>query len=158
MTSTELWKVPRVFLYSRNHRLTRERDVLKPIDFADEIFLLSVKGSIPFMERICQRILQALWLCSKGLAVNSTDSMMAGIQCQMGVAIVDAWSRELSHPEFCHIVLDSSHIVRLMWKTKWTDPVIRILSFALRRLSNCCQSVRKIKKQAQYITLFKQTR
>ena len=67
----------------------------------------------------------------KILAVNSTDSMISGISCRMGVAIVDMWSRELCHPEFGHIVLDSSHIVRLIWKTKWTDPVIQDFALCL---------------------------
>lgn len=43
----------------------------------------------------------------------------------MGVAIVDVWSRELVHPEYCHVMLNSSHVVMLIWKTKWTDPVIQ---------------------------------
>lgn len=126
MTSTELWKVPRVLLYSKNHRLAQEKQELSPIDFEDETFLVISEGEHSFYgQDLVKGFCKPYGFVPKVLAVNSTDSMMAGIQCRMGVAIVDAWSRELSHPEFGHITLDSSHIVRLMWKTKWTDPVIQ---------------------------------
>ena len=51
--------------------------------------------------------------------VSGTDAMMVGVQCNMGVAIVDEWNRECRHPDFRKIPLDSSHVVKLLWKKKW---------------------------------------
>lgn len=126
VSSTELCKIPRVLLYSRNHRLTEEKDLLTPVDFEEETFLVVCEGEHCFYgEDLVKGFCKPYGFVPKVLAVNSTDSMMAGIQCQMGVAILDTWSREFSHPEFGHIILDSSHSVRLMWKTRWTDQVVQ---------------------------------
>lgn len=126
MTGTELTKIPRVLMYAKNHHLAREKNVLVPEDFQDETFLVVCEGEHSFYgEDLVKGFCKPYGFVPKVLAVNSTGSMMAGIQCQMGVAILDTWSRELSHPEFGHVMLDSSHIVRLMWKTRWTDQVMQ---------------------------------
>lgn len=134
LTRTELCKVPRVLLYAKSHWPGREPGTLKPEDFADETFLVVCEGEHSFYgQDLVKGFCKPYGFVPQVLAVNSTDSMMAGIQCHMGVAIVDVWSREISHPEFGHIILDSSHVVRLIWKTKWTDPVIQDFASCLEK-------------------------
>ncbi len=132
MTSTELWKIPRVLLYSKELPIAVHKEQLNPIDFENETFLVVSEGERSFYSQdLVKGFCKPYGFVPKILAVNSTDSMISGISCRMGVAIVDMWSRELCHPEFGHIVLDSSHIVRLIWKTKWTDPVIQDFALCL---------------------------
>lgn len=126
LTSTQLGKIPRILLYSAKHPFNTEKAQVKPTDFAEETFLVVSEGEHNFYgQDLVKGFCKPYGFVPKIVTVNSTDAMMAGIQCRMGVAIVDVWSREMVHPEFCHVALNSSHIVTLIWKTKWTDPVIQ---------------------------------
>lgn len=126
LTSLQLGKIPRILLYSAKHPFNTEKDKIQPTDFSEETFLVVSEGEHNFYgQDLVKGFCKPYGFVPKVMSVNSTDSMMAGIQCQMGVAIVDVWSRELVHPEYCHVTLNSSHVVMLIWKTKWTDPVIQ---------------------------------
>lgn len=145
ITSINLASIPRVLLYSENLLLdseknqgskdkigqkqsTRHRESVKelqPADFSEETFLV-VTGEEPWVYGLdlVKGFCRPYGFVPKVQGVNSTDAMVAGIQCEMGVAIVDSWNRALQNKCFKHIVLNSSHMVRLMWKTKWCDQVI----------------------------------
>lgn len=128
-----LGQVPRVLLYSTTREYTKGAQ-LTPVDFADETFLVVTEGDPSFYgQDLVRGFCRPYGFVPKVLGVNSTDSMMAGIQCHMGVAIVDQWSRELHHPDFGYITLDSAHQVHIMWKTKWEDPVILDFTHCLKK-------------------------
>lgn len=127
-----LGQVPRVLLYSAAHPNGSKKHVT-PADFAGDTFLVVTEREHSFYgEDLVRGFCRPYGFVPKVLAVNSTDSMLAGIQCHLGVAIVDEWSREIHHPDFRFIRLESSHQVRLMWKTKWEDPVIQDFAQSLK--------------------------
>lgn len=40
--------------------------------------------------------------------VHSTDAMIMGVQCGLGVAVTDSWSRALDTPGFAYLPLEST--------------------------------------------------
>lgn len=56
--------------------------------------------------------------------VHSTDAMIMGVQCGLGVAVTDAWSRALDNPGFASLVLESTHPLSVVWKNEEKDPAI----------------------------------
>lgn len=48
--------------------------------------------------------------------VHSTDAMIMGVQCGLGVAVTDSWSRALDTPGFAYLPLESTHPLSLVWR------------------------------------------
>ena len=47
-----------------------------------------------------------------------------GVQCGLGVAVTDVWSRALDNPGFAFLVLESTHPLSVVWKNEEKDPAI----------------------------------
>ena len=56
--------------------------------------------------------------------VHSTDAMIMGVQCGLGVAVTDSWSRALDTPGFAYLTLESTHPLSLVWRNEHRDPAI----------------------------------
>ena len=125
ITGIDLCELPRMLLFSAKHPLAQKPD-LTPFDFKDESFLVTADNDTSIYSRdLVRGFCKPYGFLPKVRVVSGTDAMMVGVQCNMGVAIVDEWNRECRHPDFRKIPLDSSHVVKLLWKKKWEDKVIQ---------------------------------
>ena len=120
--------ISRVLIY--NKKKYENAPCSSPADFKDEDFLTVSDEEFDFVTDLIRSICKPYGFVPKVQLVRSTDAMILGVQCGMGVAISDIWCRALDNPDFGHVVLDTSHAVTIIWKQQADQAVqefIRIL-------------------------------
>ena len=90
-------------------------------DFQNEPFLTI--SSKDYVSDIIRNICKPYGFTPKIQPIHSTDAMIIGVQCGLGVAITDIWSRALDNPDFGYIHLNSAHPLTVIWKESCTDHI-----------------------------------
>jgi len=101
----------RVLLYCRNRTCTA---VLTPYDFKDTPFLTVDHGD--YVADLIRSVCKPYGFVPHIQPVHSTDAMIMGVQCGLGVAVADSWSRALDNESFGHIILNSEHPLTMVWR------------------------------------------
>jgi DNA-binding transcriptional LysR family regulator len=116
-------RLPRVLLYNELTRPDTE-GIPRPEDFKESIFLVSASGDYDYVADTVRSICKPYGFTPMLHPVTSVDAMIVGVQCGMGVALVDSWNRALSDGAFSSIQLNTSHELHLLYRADPTDPVI----------------------------------
>lgn len=116
-------ELPRVLIYSSGMMGEKEGE-LTPYDFRDEEFLTVSGEEYDYVTDLIRSVCKPYGFTPKVQTVHSTDAMIMGVQCGLGVAVTDIWSRALDNPGFCHLQLESTHPLSLVWKNEQSDAVI----------------------------------
>lgn len=114
LNSETISNISRVLIY--NKKKYQNAAELSPADFKDEDFLTVSDEDFDFVTDLIRSICKPYGFVPKMQLVRSTDAMILGVQCGLGVAISDIWCRALDNPDFGYVVLDTSHAVTIIWK------------------------------------------
>lgn len=114
--------IKRVLLY--NKKKYGDAAGLNPADFQKEDFLTVSDEEFDYVVDLIRSICKPYGFVPRMQLVKSTDAMILGVQCGLGVAITDVWCRALDNPDFGYVRLDSSHQVNLVYQQD-ADPVVR---------------------------------
>lgn len=131
--SEVIYNIPRVLIYNKKkfkESIPDEAMDATPADFKDEDFLTVSDEEFDFVTDLIRSFCKPYGFVPKVQLVRSTDAMILGVQCGLGVAISDIWCRALDNPDFGHVVLDSSHPVTIVYNRQADEVVqefIRIL-------------------------------
>ena len=115
--------LPRVLIYSTAN-LPDPGKKLTPYDFREDEFLTVAGEDNDFVTDLIRSVCKPYGFTPKIQPVHSTDAMIMGVQCGLGVAVTDAWSRALDNPGFASLVLESTHPLSVVWKNEEKDPAI----------------------------------
>ena len=98
---------------------------LTPYDFRGEEFLTVAGEDNDYVTDLIRSVCKPYGFTPKIQPVHSTDAMIMGVQCGLGVAVTDSWSRALDTPGFAYLPLESTHPLSLVWRNEHRDPAIR---------------------------------
>lgn len=115
--------LPRVLIYSTANTPKYER-VLTPYDFREEEFLAVAGEDNDYVTDLIRSVCKPYGFTPKIQPVHSTDAMIMGVQCGLGVAVTDSWSRALDNPGFAYLHLESTHPLSVVWINENQDPAI----------------------------------
>lgn len=116
-------ELPRVLIY--NSAMIQEMtEELTPYDFREEEFLTVSGEDYDYVTDLIRSVCKPYGFTPKVQPVHSTDAMIMGVQCGLGVAVTDIWSRALDNPGFRYLPLESTHPLSLVWKNEQNDAVI----------------------------------
>lgn len=115
--------LPRVLLY--NMANAPHQGGLTPYDFREEEFLTVAGEDNDYVTDLIRSVCKPYGFTPKIQPVHSTDAMIMGVQCGLGVAVTDSWSRALDNPGFAYLPLESTHPLSLVWRNEHRDPAIR---------------------------------
>ena len=148
LESETISEIPRVLIYNKRkyaEKISKKQveyinqedaegntKLVSPADFKDEDFLTVSDEEFDFVTELIRSICKPYGFVPKVQLVRSTDAMIGGVQCGLGVAINDIWCRALDNPDFGHIVLDTSHAVTLIWNQE-TDTVVKYFIKILKK-------------------------
>lgn len=126
--SEVIGNIPRVLIYNRQ----QYRDIKDPTPehFKEADFLTVSDEEFDYVTDLIKSFCKPYGFVPKVQLVRSTDAMIHGVQCGLGVAIHDIWCRALNNPDFGSVTLDSSHPVTIVYRTDAEEVVqdfIRIL-------------------------------
>ncbi|MEI3340616.1 MAG: hypothetical protein V8R80_12355 [Eubacterium sp.] len=83
------------------------------------------------MEDLIRSVCKPYGFTPRVQPVHSTDVMIMGVQCGLGVAVTDIWCRALNNSGFDYLTLDSTHSLSMVWTTSGKMRWSHILQ-------NCC--------------------
>lgn len=130
LASEVIYNISRVLIY--NKKRYAHQSGASPADFKDEDFLTVSDEEFDFVTDLIRSFCKPYGFVPKVQLVRSTDAMILGVQCGLGVAISDIWCRALDNPDFGHVVLDSSHPVTIVYKQQ-ADEVVQEFVDILKR-------------------------
>ena len=113
----QIGRLQRILLFNTKQKIADRP--MNPFDFKDEPFF-AVSNGIDISE-IIKSVCEPYGFAPMAKPVRSTDSMIMGVQCNMGVAVTDIWCRALGHRNFSYIPLNTSHPLTLMWMYELSD-------------------------------------
>ena len=117
-------KLQRVLLYRNTCMACRGKELPTPYDFKEEEFLTVSSESYDYVTELIRGICKPYGFTPKVQPVHSTDAMIMGVQCGLGVAVTDIWSRALDNPGFSCLHLNSGHVLSMVWKNEEDNPVL----------------------------------
>ena len=115
--------LPRVLLYNELTRPETE-GIPRPEDFKKSVFLVSSSGDYDYVADTVRSICKPYGFTPTLHPVTSVDAMIVGVQCGMGVALVDSWNRALGDEAFSSIQLNTSHELHLLCRADPSDSVM----------------------------------
>ncbi len=115
--------LPRVLIYSTANTPEHE-GVLTPYDFREEEFLAVAGEDNDYVTDLIRSVCKPYGFTPKIQPVHSTDAMIMGVQCGLGVAVTDSWSRALDNPGFSSLPLESTHPLSVVWINENRDSAI----------------------------------
>lgn len=110
----------RILLYNKNR--SANQTALSPFDFKDEPFLTVSNGD--YVADLIKSVCKPYGFTPHIQPIHSTDAMIMGVQCGLGVAVADIWSRALGNDDFGYIPLNSKHPLSLLWREGHHSAVI----------------------------------
>jgi DNA-binding transcriptional LysR family regulator len=119
----KLIDLPRVLIYNSSIA-GQKKEELTPFDFRDEEFLTVSGEDYDYVTDLIRSVCQPYGFTPRIQPVHSTDAMIMGVQCGLGVAVTDIWSRALDNAGFRYLLLASTHPLSLVWKNEQSDAVI----------------------------------
>ena len=134
IASEIITELPRVLLYHKKTQQKNPGKELTPNDFKEEAFLTVSDEEFDYVTDLIRGFCRPYGFVPKVQLVHSTDAMILGVQCGLGVAISDIWCRALDNASFGYLELDSSHQVNLLWKNDKDDPALRAFVALLREM------------------------
>ena len=105
---------------------------LTPADFREEEFLTVSSEEYDYVADLIRSVCKPYGFTPKVQPVHSTDAMIMGVQCGLGVAVTDIWSRALDNIGFQYLLLDSEHPLSMVWKNEKQDETILRFTDLLR--------------------------
>ena len=112
--------IQRVLIYNKKQH---GGENLTPNHFKDQDFLTVADEDFDYVTDLIRSFCKPYGFVPKVQLVRSTDAMILGVQCGLGVAISDIWCRALDNPDFGYVLLDSSHPVTIVYKQDADDVV-----------------------------------
>ncbi len=125
--------LPRVLIYSTANTPKYDR-VLTPYDFREEEFLAVAGEDNDYVTDLIRSVCKPYGFTPKIQPVHSTDAMIMGVQCGLGVAVTDSWSRALDNPGFAYLNLESTHPLSVVWINENQDPAINRFVSLLKKV------------------------
>lgn len=125
-------RIPSILLFAADHALAGQRQ-LTPFDFKEEQFLVAEGEDAYNTKDLVQSFCRPYGFVPKVQIVGSTDAMINGVQCGLGVCVLDSLSRVLDSPSFKHIELKSKHEVSILWKPQEADDSVKKIVELLHR-------------------------
>lgn len=122
--------LPSMIIYSE-HSKAAKLDKPKPADFQNETFLVPMHENDTLARSLINGYLEPYCFLPKIQAVNSVDSMIAGISNGLGVAVVDKWTMMFSN-NFRFVPLNSQHDIAVAWRSNTGNPALK---FFLKELA-----------------------
>lgn len=113
--------IPRVLIYNKKQHTEIKQPT--PEDFKNEAFLTVLDEEFDYVTDMIRSFCRPYGFVPKIQLVRSTDAMILGVQCGLGVAISDVWCRALDNPDFGFVVLDSFHPVSIVYREQ-ADPMV----------------------------------
>lgn len=123
--------IRRVLIYKKDQEKTVGKDPV-PSDFKEEDFLTVSDEEFDYVTELIRDFCKPYGFVPKVQPVKSTDAMILGVQCGLGVAISDIWCRALDNKDFGHVLLDTFHPVSLVWKQQ-ADEVVQDFILILKK-------------------------
>lgn len=126
--------IPRVLIYNKEN--CPDPDKATPEYFKDEDFLTVSDEEFDYVTDLIRSYCKPYGFVPKVQLVRSTDAMILGVQCGLGVAISDIWCRALDNADFGYVVLDSSHPVSLIWREHQDEAIADFIELLKQNIDN----------------------
>ena len=131
--SEVITNIRRVLMYHRSQEKTVGAHPV-PEDFRDQEFLTISDGDFDYVNDMIKSFCKPYGFVPKVQSVRSTDAMVLGVQCNLGVAISDIWCRALHNEDFGYIPLDTYHPVSLVWKQGSDETVLDFIELMRKHI------------------------
>ena len=122
--------LPRVLLYRKDR--VKEAESLTPYDFKDAEVLTVSSEEYDYVEDLIRSVCKPYGFTPRVQPVHSTDAMIMGVQCGLGVAVTDIWCRALDNSGFDYLTLDSTHSLSMVWTNEREDEMVTYFAKLLR--------------------------
>lgn len=126
-------EIPRVLIYNKKQYSNLQDQT--PEHFKGEDFLTVSDDEFDYVTDLIRSFCKPYGFVPKVQLVRSTDAMILGVQCGLGVAISDIWCRALDNPDFGNVVLGSSHPVTIVYRAQ-ADEVVEEFVRMLKKYIN----------------------
>lgn len=126
-------ELQRVLLYRKTEK-TETEERLTPYEFKEQEFLTVSSEEYDYVAELIRGICKPYGFTPKVQPVHSTDAMIMGVQCGLGVAVTDVWSRALDNPGFSYILLNSGHVLSMVWRNEEDNPALTQFVSLLRKI------------------------
>lgn len=133
ITSVKLAEIPKILLYSSNHKFAGKPG-LSIADFKNDVFFIMSAEEVAYASRLVHEYCEPYGFKPKIQCVRNIESMNVYVQNGLGVAISDFWSREKEHTGFGFLELKETHTISLGWLNKEDNDNIHILTDELKLL------------------------
>lgn len=120
-----LKEIPKIIIYSKKGYT---QNVLSPEDFKNDTFLVVSEDEASYAKDLLITYCKPYGFIPKIKYVKNIDSMLAGVQNGMGVAILDDWTRTKNQSDFGYVLMNSTNLVSLAWKTDSNNQGVSILA------------------------------
>lgn len=126
LESIVLKEIPKLLVYSKSKGYSQ--NILSPEDFKNEMFLVVSQDEASYAKDLLITYCKPYGFIPKIKFVKNIDSMLAGVQNGMGVAILDDWSRTKNQSDFGYVLMNSTNLVSLAWKKDSKNQGVYILA------------------------------
>ncbi len=120
-------EIPRYIFFSRS----RYPDAAGPKDFYNEDFLIADDPHIRSITSQIEKYCAPYHFVPRLKTVANIDTVLAGVENGLGVAILDEWTQGIHHPDIGSFEIGSRHPISLVWRAGTYSEEIRILHHAL---------------------------
>ena len=122
-----IYEVPRYIFFSRSHY----PEAQSPKDFYNEDFLIADDPHIRRITSQIEKFCAPYHFVPKLRTVTNIDTVLAGVENGLGVAILDEWTQGFNDPDIGSFEIGSKHPVSLVWRSGSYSREIHILHQAL---------------------------
>lgn len=132
-------EVPRYIFYSKH----AYPDALSPKDFYNEDFLIVDDPQVRQISTQISKWCEPYHFIPKLKTVSNIDTVIAGVENGLGVAILDEWTQGLHNPYIGSFEIGSRHPVSLVWREGSYTREIHILHSRLLSVLNPTEPLRE---------------
>lgn len=115
-------EIPRYIFFSRTHY----PEAQSPKDFYNEDFLIMDDSHIRKITAQIENFCAPYHFIPRLRTVQNIETVLAGVENGLGVAILDEWTQGFHHPRIGHFEIGSRHPVSLVWRDTAYSNEIRI--------------------------------
>lgn len=120
-------EIPRYIFFSRS----RYPEASSPKDFYNEDFFIADDPQIRNITSQIEKYCEPYHFVPKLKTVVNIDTVLAGVENGLGVAILDEWTHGIHHPDIGSFEIGSRHPISMVWRAGTYSQEIRILHQSL---------------------------
>jgi DNA-binding transcriptional LysR family regulator len=119
------YRIPRILLFSSQHRMSGVKGMLSLRDFKDDIFYTLTDEEAPFLRQINEDYCKSQGFVPRFKTLPNFESVLLALQTGRGYTIIDSWTWERNNTNFNNLRLDSFLTISEVWREDNTNTALQ---------------------------------